>query len=294
VAARAGALAMLVRSVGTGAFRAPHTGSLRYAEGETKIPAGAVTLEDADLIHRLIADGKKVRLRLRLTPREEPAVESANIVGDVPGRERKDEVVLLGAHLDSWDLGTGAVDDGAGCAIVLDAARVIAAAAHPPRRTVRVVLYMNEEMGLDGARAYAERHRAELGKHVAALEADAGAGRPTGFGAIGGPPATALLRKIVAPLTSLGAANLSDAEEAGADLTPLSGKVPLVGLTQDIYNYFDWHHTALDTFDKIDANDLAANVAAVAVLAYGLAEAQETLPVSPPSKRFLPTPSVAK
>jgi len=195
--------------------------------------------------------------------------------------------VLLGAHLDSWDLATGAIDDAAGCAIVMDAARIIAGAARAPRRTVRVVLFMNEEMGLSGARAYAQAHAAELGKHVAALEVDSGAGRPSGFGVVGA-SGVALLKKIVAPLATVGAANVAEAPEAGADLMPMGGKVAELSIDQDLTTYFDWHHTAADTFDKIDPMDLALNVAAVAVAAYGLADASETLPIAAPTRRGRP------
>jgi Zn-dependent M28 family amino/carboxypeptidase len=283
-AARAGAVASLIRSAGTGAFRLPHTGALRYDDGVTKIPAGALSAEDADLIHRRLRAGEHVRVHLMMSPHLEAPVESANVVGEVPGRERPQEIVLLGAHLDSWDLGTGAVDDGAGCAVVLDAARAIAALGQAPRRTVRVVLFMNEEMGLDGAKAYAQRHDGELGKHVAAMEVDSGAGRPTGWGALGGPSATALLTRLAQPLGTIGAATVIEGDEAGADLSPMQGRVPLLGLGQDLSNYFDWHHTAADTFDKIDALELAMNTAAIAVMAYQLADIAEVLPMSPPPK----------
>lgn len=284
-AAKQGALAALVRSAGTGAYRLPHTGAVRYDDATPKIPAAALAVEDADLIARAIRAGQRVRLRLLLTPKIDGDVESANVVGEVPGRDRAGEVVLLGAHLDSWDLGTGAVDDGAGCAIVMDAARIIAAAGRAPRRTVRVVLFMNEEMGLSGAQAYAVAHAAELGRHAAAIEVDSGEGRPSGFGVVGA-DGVPLMRSIVAPLESLGAATVTKAHEAGADLSPLGGKVPLFTIEQDLTSYFDWHHTAADTFDKLDPMDLALNTAAVAVAAYGLADAADKLPVSPPSRRM--------
>jgi hypothetical protein len=283
-AAKVGAVATLVRSAGTGAYRLPHTGAMHYDDATPKIPAAAVAAEDAELIHRLLRAGGHVRVRLVLTPKFDGEVESANVIGEVPGRERAGEIVLVGAHLDSWDLGTGAVDDAAGCAIVMDAARVIAAAGRAPRRTVRVVLFMNEEMGLSGARAYAAAHAGELGKHVAALEVDSGGGRPAGFGAVGA-GGMALLKKIAAPLATLGAATVTEAQEAGADLSPLGGKVAQLSIDQDLTSYFDWHHTAADTFDKLDAMDLALNTAAVAVAAYGLAEASETLPVVAPVRR---------
>ncbi len=296
-AAKAGAIAALVRSAGTGAFRLPHTGGMHYEDGTPKVPAAALAAEDAEQLHRLLAGGKGARVHLTLTPRFDGDVESANVVGEVPGRERAQEVVLLGAHLDSWDLGTGAIDDAAGCAIVMDAARLIATVGRAPRRPVRVVLFMNEEMGLSGARAYAHDHAAELGKHVAAVEVDSGEGRPSGFGSVGG-AGTALLKKLTAPLATLGAANVGEAQEAGADLLPLSGRVPLFTIEQDLTSYFDWHHTAADTFDKIDPMNLSIGTAAIAVVAYGLADATETLPASPPSRRLqqqmMPSPPSSK
>jgi hypothetical protein len=284
-AARQGAVATLVRSAGTANYRLPHTGALHYMEDAPKIPAAALAAEDADLIDRLLRAGERVRVHLTISSHEDPPVETANVVGEVPGRERPQEIVLLGAQLDSWDLATGAIDDGAGCAIVLDAARVIAAVAHPPRRTVRVVLFMNEEMGLQGGHGYAERHAAELPQHVAALEVDSGGGRPTGWSAIGGAAATALLKRLAQPLATIGAAGVEPGEDAGADLLPIQGHVPLVGFGQDILSYFDWHHTAADTFDKLDPLDLAMSAAAVAVMAYGLADASEVLPMSPPPRQ---------
>jgi carboxypeptidase Q len=288
-AAKQGAVAVLVRSAGTGAYRLPHTGGMHYDDATPKIPAAAVSAEDADLLARLDGHGR-VRVHLTLTPKFDGEVESANVIGEVPGRERASEVVLLGAHLDSWDLGTGAVDDAAGCAIVMDAARVIAAAGRAPRRTVRVVLFMNEEMGLSGGRAYAQQHAGELGKHVAALEVDSGEGRPFGFGVVGA-GGVALLKKIAAPLATVGAATVNEVQEAGADLGPMGGKVAQLSIDQDLTTYFDWHHTAADTFDKIDPMDLALNTAAVAVAAYGLADATETLPIVAPLRCGMPLPA---
>jgi Zn-dependent M28 family amino/carboxypeptidase len=286
-AAKAGGLVALVRSAGTGAYRLPHTGGFRYDEATPKIPTAAVTAEDAELISRLINSGARVRMKVVLTPKFAGDVESANVVGEVPGRERSQELVLLGAHLDSWDLATGAIDDAAGCAVVMDAARIIASVGRAPRRTVRVVLFMNEEMGLSGARAYAINHANELGKHVAAVEVDSGAGRPAGFGVVGA-GGVALLRRIAAPLATVGSATVSETQEAGADLLPMGGKVAMFSIDQDLLEYFDWHHTAADTFDKIDPMDLALNTAAIAVVAYGLADAGETLPVVAPARHMGP------
>jgi Zn-dependent M28 family amino/carboxypeptidase len=280
-AARLGAAAALIRSVGTGAYRLPHTGATRYDEKVPAIPFAAIAAEDADLLHRLLAAGEPVRVKLRLDVGWKGEVDSANVVGELPGREKPDEIVVIGAHLDSWDLGEGALDDAAGVAIVLETARLLAQLG-PTRRTVRVVLFMNEENGLSGAKAYAETHKAEVAKHVAALEADAGAGRPLGFTVAGGAPAVALVKKWVAPLASLHLEDVVATDEAGADLIPLQrAGVPVLSLNQDMSSYFDWHHTAADTLDKIDPIDLALDAAAFAWLTYSVASSDEKLPAPP-------------
>ncbi|HZR10750.1 MAG TPA: M28 family peptidase, partial [Myxococcales bacterium] len=192
-AARAGAVGMLVRSLATASLRSPHTGMTGYDPEVQKIPAAAVSTEDAELLHRLLQRGA-VRARLSLGCRMLPDADSANVVAEVRGREKPDEVVLLGAHLDSWDLAQGANDDGAGVAMVMEAGRLIASLPQRPRRTVRIVLFMNEENGLAGGKAYAAAHQAELARHVAALEADSGAGRPLSIRLRAGEGGRALLR----------------------------------------------------------------------------------------------------
>jgi Iap family predicted aminopeptidase len=196
-AARLGAVAALVRSVGTLSARLVHTGAVSYEDAVPRIPAAAVAAEDADLVHRLLASGETVRLSLRLGCRTLPDALSANVVADLEGREAADEVVLIGAHLDSWDLGTGALDDGAGVAMVMETLRLLKTLGLRPRRTVRGVLYMNEENGLRGGKAYAAAHAAELNRHVAALETDSGGGRPRRDGDASGPgqPATPARRR---------------------------------------------------------------------------------------------------
>jgi hypothetical protein len=288
LAARHGAVGMLMRSAGTSRARFPHTGSMRYEPGVPRIPAAALANPDADLLERLGHEGP-VRVRFRLGCQSAGEAESANVVGEIEGRERPGEIVLLGAHLDSWDLGTGALDDGAGCAIVLEAARLIAATAPRPRRTVRVVLFANEEGGLSGAFAYARAHAAELASHVAALEADSGTGRPRGLGYNAGPGAARILARVRPVLVPLGAASLDRMRFGGADLLPLlPAGVPLLGVRQDMTRYFDYHHSADDTYDKIDPRALDAAAAAVAVVAYALAESEEVLPRIPEGRRKLP------
>ena len=272
-AARRGAVALLIRSVGTGTHRFPHTGATRYEEGVERIPAAALAIPDADILAAELASGKPVRFRLRLGARVLPEAESANVIGEVPGRERPEEVVLLGAHLDSWDLGTGALDDGAGCAIGAAAARRLRALPQRPRRTVRVVLFANAEFGLSGARAYAEAHAAELPRHVLALESDLGAGRVWSFAGRIDPERRPLLEELGRLLAPLGVTTSADTAFGGADLSPLApARVPWVDLRQDATDYFDYHHTADDTIDKIDPKDLDQNVAAWAALVYAAAE----------------------
>jgi carboxypeptidase Q len=295
-AARRGAVAALVRSLGTLSARLPHTGALMYEEGVPPVPAAALAAEDAELLHRLLAAGQPVRVRLRLGCRTLGEVDSANVLAEIRGRERPDEVVLVGAHLDSWDLGTGAVDDGAGVAMVMETLRLLKDMNLVPRRTVRGVLFMNEENGLRGARAYAEAHAAELPRHVAAMEADSGAGRPRGYSARVGPGGLERLRALLPLVAPLGAETVVEGG-GGADLLPLRAfGVPEVGLRHDTREYFHWHHTAADTLDKVDPALLADGAAHMAITAYALAEAVEPLPrpaqVSP-SPSPSPSPAAA-
>jgi carboxypeptidase Q len=287
-AAKLGAIGLLIRSIGTDDARLPHTGGTYYDEGVPKIPAAALSVPDAALLTRLVQRGP-VRVRFTLGCRTLPDAESANVIGDIPGRELPREIVLLGAHLDSWDLGTGAIDDAAGCGIVIEAARQIGLMAQKPRRTVRVVLFANEENGLKGGKAYAEAHAAELGSHVAALEADLGQGPPLGFSSNAGPAAAASLKEIAGLLAPIAADTLTTAEIGGADLVYLlpSG-IPNLGLLLDATSYFDFHHTANDNFDRIDPKIMDRSTASTATLAYVLAESEGKLERIPADKRVLP------
>ena len=274
VAGKLGAVALLLRSVGTDHNRTPHTGAMRYEEGGPRIPAAALSNPDADTLEAELASGKPVHFHLVLGSRDLPEVDAANVIGEIPGREKPQEVVLLGCHLDSWFPGTGAIDDGAGCAIMMEAARRIGALPQKPRRTIRVILYANEEFGLSGARAYAEKHAAELPRHVLAGESDFGSGRVWRAGSRVAPEALPLFDEIAKLLlTPLNVERGDNEAEGGADLGPLApARVPLVGLNQDGTYYFDWHHTANDTLDKIDPQDMDQNVAAWAAFAYSVAE----------------------
>lgn len=273
VAGKLGAAAVLIRSVGTDNNRTPHTGAMRYEEGTPRIPAAALSNPDADLLEAQIATGKPVLFRLKLGARYLPDAQSANVIGEIRGREKPEEIVLLGCHLDSWDLGTGAVDDGAGCGIMMEAARLIGEMKQAPRRTVRVVLYANEEFGLSGARAYAEKYAADMPRHILAGESDFGSGRVWRIDSRVAPEALPLFDEIAKVLAPIGVERGDNDTGGGADLSPLApSRVPLAGLNQDGSLYFDLHHSANDTLDKIDPKDLDQNVAAWAALAYAAAE----------------------
>jgi carboxypeptidase Q len=277
-AAKFGAVGALVRSLATASFRSPHTGATQFNEAKARIPAAAISVEDAELLHRLLAGGP-VQVRLELGCHVLPDAASSNVVAELRGRERPEEVVLLGAHLDSWDLAVGAQDDGAGVALVMETARLLAGLAERPRRTVRFVLFMNEENGLRGAKAYAAMHVAELPRYVAALEVDEGAGRPLGVAVKAGVGGEALVERWLPPLVRVGAGVLLKEDAGGADLTPLAdSRVPLVSVVQDVTHYFDIHHSAADTLDKVDPVAFSQTSAAVAWLAYALAESVGNLP----------------
>jgi hypothetical protein len=273
IAGKLGAVALLLRSVGTDNNRTPHTGAMRYEEGGPRIPAAALSNPDADLLEAQLAAGKPVRFHLVLGSRHLPEAESANVIGEIPGREAPDEVIVLGCHLDSWFPGTGAIDDGAGCAIMMEAARRIGALPKKPRRTIRVVLFANEEFGLSGARAYAEKHAAELPKHILAGESDFGSGRVWRISSRVAPETLPLVDELANLLAPFKVERGDNDAEGGADLSPMApARVPLIGLSQDGTYYFDWHHTANDTLDKIDPKDMDQNVAAWAAVAYAAAE----------------------
>jgi Zn-dependent M28 family amino/carboxypeptidase len=283
-AAAKGAAAVLIRSVGTDANRLPHTGQTRYAEDGAKIPAAALSVPDAELIERQLDSGRPVRFRLELGCRTEEDATSANVIGEIPGRGAPGEIVLLVAHLDSWDVGTGAQDDGAGVAIAIEAARLGAGAdGAGPRRTVRVLLTANEEFGLSGARAYARDHAAEMPAHVVAIEADSGAGRVLGLRTRFRTEDAAAADELAARVAPLGIPLQLDVARGGADLSRLRPLgVPLVDLRQDATLYFDIHHTENDTLDKIDPADLRHATAAFATFVHWAANRAERLGSLPP------------
>ncbi len=284
-AAELGAAAVLVRSVSPESLSTPHTGTLVYDEAAPQIPAAAITLEDAAAIRRLSERGVPVHLRLQMEARLDGEATSANVVGELLGRESPEEIVVVACHLDSWDVGQGAQDDGAGCVAAMEVGRLLAALPVAPRRTVRVVLYTNEENGLGGGRAYAEAHADE--RHVAALEMDTGAGQPLGFRVdvrSGGDPEAnaAEAERIVgllaewAPLLDPVGAGAFHPSWSGADIGPLVAQGALgLGLDQDVSGYWPIHHTPADTVDKIDPQILNRNTAALAVMIWLLAESPD-------------------
>jgi carboxypeptidase Q len=279
-AARHGAAGMLLRSVGPTGLRTPHTGSLRYDESAPRIPAAAVPAEDAERLQRLLDRGLPVRVRLRMGAHTLPDAPSANLVGEVVGRERPEEIVLVAGHIDSWDVGTGAMDDGGGSVAVWEAVRLLKALGLRPRRTVRVVLFTNEENGLRGGEAYAAAHAAE--SHVMALESDGGVFAPAGFGFTGAEAARAVVREVARLLEPIGATTVAP-EGGGADIGPLvrAGRVPAMSLDVERARYFIYHHTPADTIERLDPAEMARCVAAVAVMAYVIAELPEALPKAP-------------
>jgi Zn-dependent M28 family amino/carboxypeptidase len=281
-AAKQGAVATLIRSLGTLTARLVHTGSHGYEEGVPRIPAAAITAEDADLIHRLAAAGETVKVKLTLGCRILPDAESANVVGELRGRSLPDEVVVIGGHMDSWDQGTGAIDDGTGVAASMEALRLLKKLHLRPRRTIRVVLFMNEENGMRGGRGYLETHKAEMEKHVAAIEADSGAGPPEGFSINAGPGGDDTIRRLVRHLKSIGASSVDAGGDGGVDISPmLVAGVPLMGLHQGGDDYFHWHHSAADTLDKVEPRNLADATAALAFMAYAVADLDKPLPRIP-------------
>lgn len=286
-AARYGAVAALVRSITPVSLQTPHTGGLAYDEKLPKIPSAAITIEGAELLQRMHDRGDRPTLRLKMDAKFLPDAESANVIAEIKGSEKPDEVVLVSGHFDSWDVGQGAHDDGGGCIIAWEAVRLLKELKLRPRRTIRVVLYTNEENGLRGGNSYRDTHRNELSKHILAIEADSGVYRPEGFGlAASAPPqARSNLQEIAKLLSGIHADRISP-DGGGADIGPIM-REGVVGAHLDVEGsrYFDIHHTPADTFDKIDPQDLALCVAAMAVVAYTVADMPQALSGPTPATR---------
>jgi hypothetical protein len=270
-----GAVACLVRSVGGADYRLPHTGHNTPAG----IPAGAVTAEDADLIAHLAAEGK-VRMHLVLEAHTGEDMVSYNVIGDLKGSEHPEQVVIVSGHLDSWDLGTGAIDDAAGVAVAMETAQLVQQLHLHPKRTIRVIAWMDEENGGHGHDTYAKDYAGDFPNHVAAIESDLGSDHPLGFNAKMSPNALAMLAPAQPVLSSFGANILRPTNYSpGSDISPLAqAGVPALGVIQDGRFYFNYHHSPADTLDKVNPQTLRENAAAVAVMGYAIADMEERLP----------------
>lgn len=275
VAAEFGAVAALIRSVGSADYRLPHTG-FSFPAG---IPAGAVTAEDADLIAHLAAQGR-VRMHLTLTPQRLPDATGYNVIADLKGSQHPEQIVIVSGHLDSWDLGTGAIDDGAGVAVAMETVELMQKLHLRPTRTLRVVAWMDEESGGAGSQTYKKDHESEFLRHVAAIECDTGAAHPLGFDTRISASAAELLRPVLTVLDSFGATAMQPSNyPPGADIAGMSDAgVPALGILQDGRTYFNYHHTAADTLDKIVPGELRENAATMAVMGFALASMKDPLP----------------
>jgi carboxypeptidase Q len=277
-AAKMGAVASLIRSVASYSMRTPHTGGMRYEEGVPRIPHAALTVEDAAMLHRMQDRGERIVIRLRMSAQTLPAVQSRNVVAEIVGSEFPDEVVVMGGHIDSWDVGQGAMDDAGGCVAAWEALRLIHKLGLRPKRTIRVVMWTNEENGLAGGNAYRDTHRNQLDNHVLAMESDNGVFRPAGFAFTGSDEAFAILQRVVPLLEPIGAAQLTPGG-GGADIGPIMALgVPGMSPVVDGTRYFWYHHSDADTVDKLDPLEVAQIVAGMAVMAYVVADLPARLP----------------
>lgn len=278
-AAKAGAVAALVRAVGPMGLRTPHTGNMNYADGVAKIPTAAIAAEDANRMQRLSDRGLKVRVRLKMEAHMEPDAESANVFGEIVGRELPKEIVLVGCHFDSWDVGMGASDNGVGCIVTWEALRLMKNLGIQPKRTVRLGLFTNEENGTRGGNGYRDAHMATAADHVFALESDSGVFAPARLGFTGPPEARKYIDDIATLLTPLGFPAVGPGG-GGADIGPISqaGKVPMMAYDGDATRYFTIHHTPADTVDRIAPEEASKAAAAIAAMAYVIADMPDRLP----------------
>jgi carboxypeptidase Q len=277
-AARVGAVASLIRSVTPNSQRSPHTGVMEYADSVRRIPHAALTLEDAMMLHRMQDRGERIVVRLKMSAQTLPDRPSRNVMGELVGREKPDEVVVMGGHTDSWDVGQGAMDDGGGVMVAWEAVRLLKRLGLTPRRTIRVVGWVNEENGGRGGEGYLAAHRDAVSRHVLAIESDGGVFAPQGFGFQGSDSAFAIMQQIGILLEPIGAGSITRGG-GGSDIAPLmrSG-VPGMGLDVDGTRYFWYHHSNGDTVDKLDPHEMGLCVAAMAVMAYVVADLPEALP----------------
>lgn len=284
-ASRLGAVAMLLRSVSSESLQNPHTGAMNYDSTGAirKIPAAAISVEDALMLSRMTGRGEKVVVTLKMEARTLPDAPSRNVVAELVGSEKPDEVVVLGGHIDSWDIGQGAMDDGGGAVAAWEAVRLIKRLGIKPKRTLRIVLWTNEENGLRGGNGYRDAHRSELNKHMLAMESDGGVFKPLGFGASTTPEGMAMAKDMASLLARIGATAITEGG-ADADNGPIVELgVPGFSLNVEGSKYFWYHHSAADMMDKLDPKEVAECVAAMAVMSFVVADMPETLPRNPPA-----------
>jgi len=276
-AARAGAIASLIRSVGPFSMQSPHTGNMTYEGASRKIPHAALSMEDAQMLARMQKRGERLRIRLKMQARTLPDGFSRNVIADLPGREKPEEIVIVSGHIDSWDVGQGAMDDGGGCLAAWEAARLILKSGLRPRRTIRIVLWTNEENGIRGAKEYARRHAKDLKNHVLAIESDSGVFNPTGYGFLGSAKGMETIKAVGQLLAPLQAGEIKKGCRGADVLQLITGGVPVMHLEVDRGEYFWYHHTDADTIDKLDKNEFNRCVASLAVMAYVIADLPEAL-----------------
>lgn len=279
-AAKAGGVASLIRSVGPYSMQTPHTGTSSYEEGVKKIPHAAITLEDAAMLHRMQKRGKKIVIELHMEAKTLPDVPSRNIIAEIKGSEKPEELVVLGGHIDSWDVGQGAMDDAGGCFAAWEAVLLMKELGLQPKRTVRVVMWTNEENGLRGGTGYRDMviENGTLEDHVLAIESDGGVFKPLGFGFSGSDEAFEMVSKVSELLEPIGADKMVRGG-GGADIGPIMREgVPGMGLLVDGSRYFWYHHTAADTIDKLDEEEYKKCIATMAVMAFVVADMEQRLP----------------
>ncbi|HWD17973.1 MAG TPA: M28 family metallopeptidase [Verrucomicrobiae bacterium] len=277
-AAQAGAVASLIRSVTPFSIQSPHTGMMEYSNDIPKIPHAAITVEDAEMMQRMQERGEKIVVHLTMNATNLPDAPSRNLIAEITGREHPEDVVIVSGHLDSWDVGQGAMDDGGGAVAAWETARLMHELGLRARRTIRVVLWTNEENGGAGARSYEHRHKDQLGHHVLAIESDSGPFRPTGFSLVGSESALAVIKQFAQALKPIGADHITTGQ-AEADVGELGPDgVPTLALEVDGAKYFWYHHTQADTMDKLNPRELSQCAAAMAAMAYQAADADSPLP----------------
>ena len=276
-ASKVGAIASLIRSVGPFSMQTPHTGNMAYEDGVKKIPHAALSLEDAEMLARMQARGEKLKINLKMEAHNLPDGYSRNVIADIPGTEHPEQIIIVSGHIDSWDVGQGAMDDGGGCVASWEAARLMLKLGLKPRRTVRVVLWTNEENGIRGAKEYARRHADDLKNHVLAIESDSGVFKPSGYGFLGSGKGMETIQAVGRLLKPIQAGEIKKGCRGADVLKLITGGVPAMHLEVAREKYFWFHHTDADTMDKLNPVEFNLCVASMAIMAFTVADLKETL-----------------